>query len=44
MERTHILCPECFKKKLLEETKVDLYCDGCGTKFTLVGENTVKYK
>lgn len=44
MKRTHILCPECFNKKLLQETEKDLYCDGCGTEFILVGENTVEYK
>lgn len=45
MKRSGILCPECFKKKLLienDESK-EAYCDGCGTNFIIVGENTVKY-
>ena len=44
MIRTTILCPNCFKKKLIEETKDNLYCDECGTEFLLVSENTVRYK
>ena len=46
MKRTEILCPECMKKKLLEEVgnPIDLHCDGCGTEFTLVAPNTVEYK
>jgi DNA-directed RNA polymerase subunit RPC12/RpoP len=46
MLRTEILCPECFKKKLLRENenKPDAYCDECGTKFIIIGPRTVKYK
>ena len=49
MHRTKILCPECFIKKLLTENKneeidSDAYCDNCGTHFTIIDENTVKYK
>lgn len=44
MKRSEILCPECFKKKLLLETEKDAYCDGCGTQFHVIGKNTVKYK
>ena len=46
MERTEILCPECFKKKLLKDSKdsKDLHCDGCGTEFIQTGTNAVVYK
>lgn len=45
MKRTHILCPNCFKKKLMDEgNNKDLYCDECGQEFLKKGENTVKYK
>ncbi|MFW5962436.1 MAG: hypothetical protein ACOCQR_02365 [bacterium] len=49
MHRTEILCPECFKKKLLTEDPEgkkgsEAYCDNCGTEFIVQGKNTVKYK
>lgn len=44
MKRTHILCPNCFNKKLLEENKKKAYCDGCGQEFTRTGENSVQFK
>lgn len=46
MERTDILCPECFKKKLLKDTEkpTNLHCDECGTEFILTGTNQIKYK
>lgn len=46
MKRTDILCPECFKKKLIHEKGADLYCDGCGTEFEYTSEElrTFKYK
>lgn len=46
MKRTNILCPECFKKKLIHERGIDLYCDNCGTKFEFTNEEfkIFKYK
>lgn len=45
MKRSEILCPNCFKKKLLEEGNgKDMYCDNCGEEFIKVGPNTVKFK
>ena len=40
MKRTEILCPECFKKKLILERGKEMYCDGCGTEFVLTDEKT----
>ena len=43
--RTEILCPNCFKKKLMEDTNDNtLWCDECGTHFVRSGGNSVKYK
>lgn len=46
MKRTDITCPECFKKKLIHEKGIDLYCDECGTEFyyTDEGSKTFRYK
>ena len=48
MKRTEILCPNCFKKKLLTSNWVckdkDAHCDECGTEFIITGPNTVKFK
>jgi len=44
MKRTEILCPECMKKKVLQETKTKCYCDNCGTRFILIAPNTLKYE
>lgn len=46
MKRTGILCPNCFKKKLLHEKGVDLYCDECGEEFIFTDkeQKTVRYK
>lgn len=45
MRRTTILCPECMKKPLLTSgSEKHAHCDECGTPFTIVGPNTVKYK
>ena len=30
MKRTEILCPNCMKKKVLQETENRAYCDECG--------------
>lgn len=44
MKRTNILCPNCFKGKLLQENEKSCYCDRCGQGFIKTGENTVKFK
>ena len=46
MKRTDILCPEYFKKKLIHEKDIDLYCDECGTEFYCTNEEleTFRYK
>ena len=44
MKRTEILCPECFKKKLLTCNDKDAFCDDCGTEFIITGKNQVRYK
>ena len=44
MKRTEILCPDCLKKKLLTSNGKDAHCDECGTEFTIVAPNTVKFK
>lgn len=44
MKRTDILCPECFKKKLMYEKGIDLYCDECGTEFYYINEKTKTFK
>jgi uncharacterized protein (DUF983 family) len=43
--RTEILCPNCFKKKLLHaETTKETWCDACGQTFIRVNETTVRFK
>lgn len=44
MKRTEILCPECMKQVLIYRAHPDVFCDGCGTEFTVVDQNTVRYK
>lgn len=46
MKRVNILCPECFKKKLLttDDKATELHCDNCGTEFVRTGESSVRYK
>jgi hypothetical protein len=46
MKRTDITCPICFKKKLIHEKGIDLYCDECGAEFyyTDEGPKTFRYK
>ena len=46
MKRTEIKCPECFKKNLIHEKGVDLYCDNCGQEFyfTDIETKTFRYK
>jgi hypothetical protein len=46
MIRTKILCPNCFKKKILTMDNKEAHCDGCGTEFIIVDleKNTIRYK
>jgi ribosomal protein L37AE/L43A len=43
MKRTEILCPNCMKRKVLQETATKCYCDGCGQQYLLTGPNQLKY-
>jgi hypothetical protein len=47
MHRTEVLCPECFKGKLLKEDSTkdtgSGYCDRCGTAFIFTGKLSVRY-
>lgn len=46
MKRTDILCPNCFKGKLIHEKAKEAYCDQCGQQFVFTDENNrvIKYK
>ncbi len=44
MVRTEILCPNCFKKRLLTSDGKDAHCDDCGTEFEIIDNRTVKFK
>jgi len=33
MKRTEIPCPNCMKKKVLQETATEAYCDDCGQRY-----------
>jgi len=44
MKRTKILCPNCFKGKLLETSKSECICVSCGQEFKRTGEMSVKFK
>ena len=33
MKRTEIPCPNCMKKKVIQETETVAYCDGCGQRY-----------
>lgn len=39
MVRTEVLCPNCMKKKVLQETADRAYCDNCGQGY-IKPENT----
>lgn len=43
MVNTNILCPDCFKWRILTSDNTIGHCDKCGTKFTILGKNQVKY-
>jgi len=44
MKRTEILCPNCFKKKLLTSDGKNAHCDECGTEFIITAPNQVRFK
>ena len=46
LKRMKILCPRCFKKKLLQDdvNPGECYCDECGQAFIIISESTVKFK
>ena len=44
MKRTEILCPNCFNKKVIEETKDNAYCDGCGQEYLITSKNQLTFK
>ena len=44
MKRTEIPCPNCMKKKILQETATKAYCDECGQKYNKeVNSNSVSF-
>jgi len=45
IHRTEMLCPNCMKKMLLQESRTEAYCDNCGQNFYKKdGENIATYK
>jgi len=44
LRTTDILCPNCTKHMLIQESAVDLFCKGCAEKYTKTGDKQVKYK
>ena len=44
MKRTEILCPNCFKAKLLTSDDKNAHCDNCGTEFTMTSPTSVRFK
>jgi NADH pyrophosphatase NudC (nudix superfamily) len=43
MTRTEILCPNCMKKKVMQETETKCYCDNCGQQYILTAPNRLKF-
>lgn len=43
MTNTNILCPECFMGRIFTEDNKIGNCNKCGTKFSILGKNRVKY-
>ncbi len=41
---TNILCPNCVKEKLAQDSETDLKCFKCGYDFIKIDEKTVKFK
>jgi ribosomal protein S27AE len=41
---TNILCPNCMKEKLAQDSETDLTCFKCGYDFIKINENSVKFK
>lgn len=45
MVRTEVLCPNCMKKKVLQETATRAYCDGCGQGYVKAeNSNSLKFE
>jgi len=45
IRRTEMLCPMCMKKKLLQSSKTEAYCDNCGEEFFKEeNSNSAEYK
>jgi len=45
MQRTDVPCPACMKKKVLQETATEAYCDGCGQRYNKkAGVNTLIFQ
>lgn len=45
MIRTEILCPNCLKKKVIQETPSRAYCDNCGQRYIkLLNSNSLRYE
>ena len=43
-KKSEILCPNCMKEKLIQESKEDLSCINCGYDFIKINNNTVRFK
>lgn len=46
MENTNILCPDCFKGKIIAKENKEGnvgHCNKCGTNFLILGKNKIRY-
>jgi hypothetical protein len=43
MKRIEIICPDCMKKKVIQETADKCFCDNSGQIYQLAGNNTLRY-
>jgi len=44
MQRTEVLCPNCMKKKVIQETSSTAYCDECGQQYNKQQDsNTLRF-
>lgn len=44
MKRTEIPCPNCMKRKVIQETATTAYCDECGQNYDKkVNENSLMF-
>ena len=41
---TNILCPNCMKEKLAQDSETDLTCFKCGHDFIKINKNSVRFK